>query len=258
MNTLSSQLQLNAVGGLLSHGQLMLAVDQGVSPELVDLLSRSYSALNLELPRAPTNEAEATSAIEIAEEEIARRLRTLRVAPDFVPAAEWSPGFVEVVFSHLRAEMDALLGAIRVEPLWMSLGQLEVTEPIQRLCLNGGRMVIRVVGEFLVGSSRNYSDQAAARDFFPGDGWESIRSEELAKDVLRSMKLVTKQVAHLTTTRPTPEDFYVYAPSSLAPETEDLLALLREFTEAVSEDLLPEWWGEWLPDRGQDLFREPS
>lgn len=258
MTILDRQLDLDRASGLLSHAELMLGMGQEFRPETFESIASAHWVLGLDPPDNSKTAEAARTAIAGVHSAIQEELKALRGSPDFVPAASWQPLFREALFEHMRAEFSALLGAIRVEPLWTGFGQLEVTEPIQRLCLTGGRIVIRAVGEFLVGSSRSYRDQAAARDFFPADTWEETRSEELSRGVARSIHLVNKQVAHLTTKRPLPEDYYVYAPSSLAPEARELLALLHEFTHAVADQLVPEWWAAWLPPVDRDLYLEPS
>jgi hypothetical protein len=258
MSTVDKLIELDDISGMLSYAELLLGVDGEAREDCSRILKRTLFALGEFQPMEIGNVEQAKAAIQSARTVIRKRRQALKATEDFVPAAEWNSEFRGILFEHLRVEMETLWGAIRVEPLWMSFGQLQVTDPIQRLCLTGGRTIHRAVGEFLVGSSGSYSDQAAARDFFPDDGWETIRSEGVAESVLRSMRLTNKQVAHLTSTRPLPEDYYVYAPQSLGPEVEGLMTLLREFTSAAPAALLPAWWGDWLPADDDDLYNEPS
>jgi hypothetical protein len=64
--------------------------------------------------------------------------------------------------------------------------------------------------------------------------------------VLNNQRLVHKQIAHLTITRPLPEDKNIYRPSSYSQVVSEVLTLLEQFTQAVDPRLLPEWWTDWV------------
>jgi hypothetical protein len=54
--------------------------------------------------------------------------------------------------------------------------------------------------------------------------------------------LVHKHVAHLTITRPLPEDKNIYRPSGYVQVVSDMVTLFEQFTQVVNPRLLPEWW----------------
>ena len=56
------------------------------------------------------------------------------------------------------------------------------------------------------------------------------------------------QIAHLTISRPLPEEIGVYRPGSYRHHVDQILTLLEQFTEAVDPRLLTEWWPDWLAD----------
>ena len=66
--------------------------------------------------------------------------------------------------------------------------------------------------------------------------------------MLDDQRLVHKQIAHLTITRPLPEDKNIYRPTSYIQVVSEMLTLLEQFTQAVDPRLLPEWWKDWVAE----------
>jgi hypothetical protein len=67
------------------------------------------------------------------------------------------------------------------------------------------------------------------------------------------MRAVNKLFAHLTLSRPLPEDREVYQPASYRPGLKRLVRVFEEFTENVDERLLPDWWQGWFQQYRDDV-----
>jgi hypothetical protein len=155
---------------------------------------------------------------------------------------------------HLRDEIDALIGGVRAEGLWAAFTEVDDTVALHELIHAGMLIKLRVVGAFLVLPPSRFSDELTADEFFAAGQWQELRDGTLAANVASYQQLTHKQIAHLTLTRPIPEDKLVYRPRSYHHLVLDLITLLEQFTTAVDLRLLPEWWPEWAGElRGRSL-----
>jgi hypothetical protein len=84
-----------------------------------------------------------------------------------------------------------------------------------------------------------------ADDFFTEGYWKQARDCAVSETLERELGLANKQVAHITLTRPLPEDIGVYA-GSVRSEFDRIVTLFAEFNHEVDKRLLPQWWSEWF------------
>lgn len=220
-----------------------------------DLMTKLEPALSLAWPRHPTEPEELQPFLEEALERISAKAKSLSKEEAFVPAARYPRHNRELVFEHLKLELLDVRGGIETESLWESFDALEATAPIKQLTLAGLRIKLRALGAFLVGKANHYEDELAAAEFFEAGRWEALRDSHLCDAISSDMRQVNKQFAHLTLTRPLPEDQGVYTPASYAANLERLIAVFSQFSEAVDPRLLPEWWPEWFEEFSNSLDR---
>ena len=171
-------------------------------------------------------------------------LHELAGEEDFIPAGLWESEPRDLLLEHLRDEVDALIGGVKTEEIWQSFSGVPATEQITELVVTGILIKFRAVGAFLVLPASRYGDELTAADFFPADGWEAARTDELAARVLDAQELVHKQIAQVTITRPFPEEKWVARGYSEA--VEPLITLLEDFTRGVDPSLVPDWWTDWI------------
>jgi len=74
--------------------------------------------------------------------------------------------------------------------------------------------------------------------------------------VLDNQRLIHKQIAHLTITRPLPEETGVYRLSTYLYLMQDIVGLLEQFSAAVDARLLPDWWQEWVAGLSAGLLAD--
>lgn len=143
-------------------------------------------------------------------------------------------------------EVEALIGGVRAEGLWAAFIETGDTAALYELIETGLLMKLRVVGAFLVLPPSRYDDELTAAEFFSAGQWEVLRDAAIAANVLDNQKLTHKQIAHLTLTRPIPEDKHVYRPGTYRYHLGDLITLLEQFAGEVDERLVPDWWRGWV------------
>ena len=221
------------------------------------LLDRLGPGLDLVWPDRPSSPENVERFLGEAFRRAVEGLNQMKTVEDVIPAAHWTDNARDLFLEHLGEEVDALVGGVHTEPIWMGFGNVSATEAITELTATGMLTKLRAVGEFLVGLPRSrYQDELRAADFFPAAKWVDLRTEELAEHVLTNQKLFHKQIAHVTITRPIPSEKWTYRPSSYFSIVTDLLALLQEFTDSADERLIPHWWREWTPKLSDQLLQE--
>jgi hypothetical protein len=174
------------------------------------------------------------------------RAKALSGQPGFVPAAQWRVPARDLFMEHLQYEVDAIIGGVRAEGFWQAFNALEEIAPLEELISTGILIKLRSLAAFLVRPPSSYADELTATAFFEVGRWEELRDAETAARVLAIQKPIDKQVAHLTLTRPLPEEIGTYRPSTYLHLTLDSLTLLEQFTATVDLRLLPEWWRDWV------------
>lgn len=179
--------------------------------------------------------------------------RKLRGEKDCVPAAGFFRLAREEFFEHLRAELEDVQGGVETEDLWRAFDNLEATAPIKQLAQAGLRIKLRALGAFLLSKPQDrYDDEMSASEFFPSGKWEQLRDSEISQAIRRTQGPAHKQIAHVTLTRPLPEEREVYATASYRPQLERIVRLFGQFTEEVDQRLLPEWWPDWFHELSSD------
>ncbi len=217
----------------------------GAELDQAGLLAELAPALDLAWPDRPGEIDDLEAFLRDAYGKIVAHLNALS-GDDFVPAGHWTDTGRELLLEHLRQDVDALIGGARTEGLWFAFGETNDTAPLVELIHSGMLIKLRAVGAFLVLKPSRHDDELTAADFFAAGVWENARDGQLAAHVLSNQRLVHKQIAHLTITRPLPEDTNIYRPSSYSQVVSEMLTLLEQFTQAVDQRLLPEWWTDWV------------
>jgi hypothetical protein len=160
----------------------------------------------------------------------------------FVPVALWTDQGRELLLKHLRLDVAMLVGGVRAEGLWAAFGETSDTAPLAELIIAGMLIKLRAVGAFLISGPSSYQDEMTAAQFFSAGRWEEVRDTEIAQRVFSIQKPIHKQVAHLTVSRPLPDEVAVYRPDTYRPLVADLLTLLEQFAGAVDQRLVPDAW----------------
>ena len=209
-------------------------------------MERLRPTLDTVWPDRPERVEDVESFLGEAHRRIVAHAESLAGEQGFVPAARWERHARDLLLEHLRLEVDALLGGVHAERLWRAFDETADTAPLGELVATGMMIKLRSVGGFLVLPPTHHEDELTAAEFFAAGRWEEARSKNIAERVDATRKLLHKQIAHLTISRPFPEEIEVYRPSSYRSPVNDLLTLLEEFGEAVDRRLAPEWWPDWL------------
>lgn len=164
----------------------------------------------------------------------------------YVPAASFIRQAREQFFEHLQVELQDVRGGVETENLWRAFENLEATAPIKHLTQAGLRIKLRALGAFLLGKPGDRKDEMSASEFFPTGEWERVRDAEVCEVIRREQGLTNKQIAHVTLTRPLPEEREIYESAGHRPQIERIVLIFRQFTEAVDTRLVPEWWSDWF------------
>jgi hypothetical protein len=262
MATIDDQQVLHDAGALCAYlllrpGKLPGEDDPPVIGEELDrsaVLAGLVPALDLAWPDRTDQPDELVPFLEEAGSRIQAKAEEMAGAEGFVPAALVMTSMSrDLVFEHLKQELTDVLGGIETEDLWEAFDAVEATAAIKQLTRAGLLIKIRSLGSFLVGRANKYEDEIAAEEFFPTGGWKTARDEKLAARIATHSRTVNKGIAHLTLTRPLPEDRDVYRPASYRTFLEEIVLMFEAFTDKVDERLLPSWWKEWF-----DGFAERS
>lgn len=206
------------------------------------LIEALRPALDLAWPGQPLEVGDLDPLLREARTRILEAATALAGADGFVPAALWTNTGREILLEHLRLDIAMLVGGVRAEGLWFAFVETPDTEPLAELIIAGMLIKLRAVGAFLVHKPSTRPDELTAAQFFPTGAWELARSDETTQRVLRLQVPVHKQVAHLTISRPYPDELDVYRPSTYRPLVEDLLALLEQFADHVDARLVSDGW----------------
>ena len=177
---------------------------------------------------------------------IVKGLDSLSSTEDFVPAALWRESVRELLLEHLRAEVEALIGGVHAEGLWFAFDSVRDTSALVELIQSGMLIKLRLVGAFLLGSPSRYDDELTAAQFFTAGTWKQLRDNDLAAAIAQWQLPVHKDVAHLTVSRPLPEERGVHLPNGYRHLVLTQAKLIVQFGEAVDERLVPGWWGDWI------------
>jgi hypothetical protein len=211
-----------------------------------DLLEKLAPALADAWPDHPVPDADGLEAfLREAYRRFVASERALEGEEGFVPAALWTHMARGLLLEHLREEVDALVGGVHLEPVWTAWNAMDETRPMYELMQAGMRIKLRVVSDFLTGERSRHEDELFAAQFFPAGEWSTHRDTDMASLVRERQRFVHKQVAHLTATRPLPEERDIYRPDSYRDELLELVMLLEQFTAGIDARLLPDWWAEW-------------
>jgi hypothetical protein len=210
------------------------------------LLEDLRSALDVVWPDRPPDVTDLEAFLREAYRRFVSRADALAGEDGFVPAARWREQARDLLLEHLQAEIEALVGGVRTEGFWHSFGAVSDIEQLGELVAAGMLIKLRSVGAFLVLPPSRYEDELTAAAFFSAGKWDQARDEAIAERIARNQKLTHKQIAHLTLTRPLPEETSVYRASTYLYLVQDVLTLLEQFTAAVDPRLLPDRWPEWL------------
>lgn len=191
--------------------------------------------------------------LEVAVDRVLETAKGLRQEEGYVPAVAFLRLARDEFFEHLRAELQDVRGGVQTEDLWQAFDNLEATAPIKQLTQAGLRIKLRALGAFLLAKPQNrYDDEMCASEFFPAGEWEQLRDAEISETIRHTQGLADKQIAHVTLTRPLPEEREVYAAASYRLQLEGIVRVFGQFAEAVDERLLPEWWPDWFREFAND------
>ena len=255
MATIDDQLALHDAAALCSYlmlrpGKLPDEEDPPILGEDVDpalLVARLKPALELAWPAHPERPEAIAPFLDDAATRVEEKAKEMAGAEGFVPAAQMmTDAGRDLVFEHLKQELTDVLGGVETEHFWDAFDALEATASIKQLTLAGLMIKLRSLGSFLVGAPNRFDDEIAAEEFFPAGRWKEVRDERISANVAGYGRFVNKGFAHVTLTRPLPEERDVYRPASNRPVLERLVQLFEEFTENVDLRLLPDWWSEWF------------
>ena len=216
-------------------------------------------ALELAWPDFPAEPVAIGPFLEEAAERLESKAADLGGSEGFVPAAKVMNAMSrDLTFEHLKQELGDILGGIEAEDFWRSFDSLDAIAPIKHLTLAGLLIKMRSLGSFLVGKANRFEDEIAAVEFFSAGRWKEVRDARLCDRILVYDRMINKSFAHLTLTRPLPEDRDIYEPASYRPQLEVLVQLLAEFTENVDPRLLPSWWREWFAGFAEQARWSPT
>jgi hypothetical protein len=211
------------------------------------IVARLKPALDLAWPEHPDRPEAVASFLETAATRFEAKAKELGGAEGFVPAAQVMTSMSrDLVFEHLKQELTDVLGGVETEDFWDAFDALEVTAPIKQLTRAGLLIKLRSLGSFLLGAPNRFDDEIAAEEFFLAGRWKEVRDERISGEIAFHNQVINKAFAHLTLTRPLPEDRDIYRSGSYRPSLEELVQLFEEFTENVDQRLLPDWWREWF------------
>jgi hypothetical protein len=267
MSTIDEQLLLHDAAGYCDYLRLRPATLPGEGPPPIlgeemdrDLIVAALApALELAWQDFPAEPEAIGPFLEEAVERFEAKAAAMSGSEDFVPAAEvMTAGSRDLTFEHLKQELGDVLGGIDTEDFWRSFDSLDVIAPIKHLALAGLLIKMRSLGSFLIGRANKFEDEIAAVEFFPTGRWKQVRDASLCDQVLAYDRMVNKSFAHLTLSRPLPEERDIYEPASYRPELEILVQLFETFTENVDHRLLPDWWREWLTGFAEQARWSPS
>jgi hypothetical protein len=253
--TIDDQLVLHDAAALCGYlmlrpGKLKDEEEPPIVGEEIDqavIFARLKSALDLAWPDHTEQPEAIAPFLESATARFQAKAREMSGAEGFVPAAQVLTSISrDLVFEHLKQELTDVLGGIESEDFWDAFDTLEATASIKHLTRAGLLIKLRSLGSFLVGAPNKFDDEIAAEEFFPAGRWEEVRDERISSGVAAYNRIINKGFAHLTLTRPLPEDRDIHRPGSYRPSLDELVQLFEQFTENVDPRLLPEWWRDWF------------
>lgn len=253
-NTLNEQLLMHDAASLCEVGLLRPAVPVGGEPDPIigtqmdsdGLMESLRPALDVAWPSRESELGDLETFLREAYRRFVRRADELAGDDDFVPAGRWREQARDVFLEHVQAEVEALVGGVRTEGFWQSFNAVSDIAQLEELIAARMLIKLRAVGAFLVLPPSRYQDELTAAAFLGAGKWGQARDEAVAERVARAQKLVHKEIAHLTLTRPLPDERGVYRPRTYLYLVQDVLTLLEQFTAAVDPRLLPDWWPEWI------------
>jgi hypothetical protein len=217
----------------------------GTSVPVSGIMERLSPALEIGWPDHPAEPEDLVAFLEEASTRLFQAAAALKTDPGFVPAAGFSRLSRNLVLEHVKVEFEDARGGIESEDLWQSFDAHESTAPIKRLTRAGLTIKLRALGAFILFGRTWRDDEMAADDFFPEGDWKKARNSWVAETLEKELGFANKQVAHITLTRPLPEDIEIYAGSARA-EFDRILTLFAEFNDRVDNRLLPQWWSKWF------------
>ncbi|HEV2858094.1 MAG TPA: hypothetical protein VGW80_06800 [Solirubrobacterales bacterium] len=229
----------------------------GTSVSLSKIIERLSPALEIGWPDHPAEPKDLEAFLEEASTRLFDAAAALKTSPNFVPAAGFARISRDLIFEHVKVELEDARGGIETEDLWRSFDALESTAPIKRLTRAGLTIKLRALGAFILFGRTWRDDEMTADDFFPEGDWKRARDAQVSEALEKELGLANKQVAHITLTRPLPEDIEVYAGSGLS-EFNRIIALFAEFERAVDSRLLPPWWSDWFISFSEGPGRSPE
>jgi hypothetical protein len=252
--TLNEQLLLHDAAELCGVALLRPATIPGADPfpiigfefDLDALMRELTPALDIAWPERSRDIADFERFLHEAYSRCVQKAELLSDQEAFVPAASWRSASRDVLLEHLRRDLDALVGGVRAEGLWRAFTETDDTAPLAELVETGLLIKLRALGDFFILKPSSYHDELRAAQFFPTGKWADIRDAKAAERMLINQRAIHKEIAHLTVSRPLPEEIAVYRPGHYRGLVEDLLALLDQFTGAVDTRLLPNWWPDWV------------
>jgi len=217
----------------------------GISVGAVKIIERLSPALAIAWPDHPTEPEDLKAFLEEASERLFDAAAALKDDPGFVPAAGFTRISRDLIFEHVKLELEDVRGGIETEDLWQSFDAVEATAPIKRLTRAGLTIKLRALGAFILFGPTRRDDEMTAAEFFPKDVWKNRRDAGVSELLERELGFANKQVAHITLTRPLPEDIEIYA-GSRRPQFERIVRLFVEFDDQVDDRLVPQWWSGWF------------
>ena len=219
----------------------------GSSVGATKVIERLAPGLEIAWPDHPTVPEDLKAFLEGASARLYAAADGLKDEPGFVPAAGFTRNSRDLFFEHVKAELEDVRGGIETEYPWEAFDALDATAPIRRLTRAGLLIKLRALGAFILFGATRRDDEMTAADFFPMDAWKGKRNAEIAEILMKELGFANKQVAHITLTRPLPEDIELYAGSG-RPQFERIVGLFTEFDRAVDRRLPPDWWSEWFSE----------
>ena len=219
----------------------------GSSVGTARIIERLSPALEISWPDHPTEPEDLKAFLEEASKRLFDAAAALKDDPGFVPAATFTRVSRDLTLEHVKLEFEDVRGGVETEALWQSFGALEATVSIKNLTRAGLAIKLRALGAFILSGRTWRDDEMTADDFFPKDQWKERRDSRLSKTLEKELGFANKQVAHITLTRPLPEDIEVYA-GSQRPQFERIVRLFAQFDEQVDDRLVPEWWPVWFAE----------
>lgn len=215
-----------------------------------ELLGRFRPALTIAWPDRSDEVDDLEGFLLAARKRIVARSEVLADAEGFVPAGQWTEHSRHLLLENLRLEVEALVGGVRPEGLRQAFDGTGDTAPLLELVESGMLIKVRSAGAFLVIPPTHHQDELTAAEFFGAGKSEDVRYPDVAASVLATQITIHKQIAHLTISRPLPEEIGVYRTGSFRGLVGEVLSMLVEFSEAVDQRLLPDWRQKWLGEFG--------